>query len=258
MKRQLFLGLLLVSSLHAFAQPTTIRFGVEPADKPFEWKLPDGTLTGVDIDLGNAICEVLKAKCVWVENDFDSIIPALKAKKFDAILSGMAINAKRLTEIDFTQRLYKPPVQLIGKADSGLLPTPESLKGKRVGVQQGTTHETYANKYWRPAGVEVVAYKSAPDVFLDLANGRLDAALNNAATAAENFLSTPRGVGFSTLGGDVKDEVIFGVGVGIGVRKDDPQMKEALNNAIADLKRSGQYSKITTKYFKFDISGDAR
>ena len=168
----------------------------------------------------------------------------------------MSINVKRLTEIDFTQRLYKPPVRLVGKADSGVLPSPESLKGKRVGVQQGTTHEAYANKYWRPAGVEVVAYKSQPDVFIDLANGRLDASLNNVAQAEEGFLSTPRGVGFATLGSEIKDEAIYGVGVGIGVRKDDPQLKEALNKAIAELKRAGQFHQITSKYFKFDVTGD--
>lgn len=58
-----------------------IRFGTESAYAPFEYKTPDNKLVGFDIDLGNAICAKLKAKCVWVENSFDGMIPALKAKK---------------------------------------------------------------------------------------------------------------------------------------------------------------------------------
>ena len=74
-----------------------IRFGVDPTFAPFEWKDPQGKLAGFDIDLGNAICQQLQAKCVWVESNFDGIIPALKARKFDAILSGMYMteSAKR-------------------------------------------------------------------------------------------------------------------------------------------------------------------
>lgn len=70
----------------------TIRFGTESAYAPFEYKTPDNKLVGFDIDLGNAICAKLKAKCVWVENSFDGMIPALKAKKFDGILSSMTVN----------------------------------------------------------------------------------------------------------------------------------------------------------------------
>src|ERR1700741_707852 len=68
-----------------------IRFGVDPSYPPFESKAPDGSLAGFDIDLGNAICAKLKAKCVWVELDFDGMIPALQARKIDAILSDMSV-----------------------------------------------------------------------------------------------------------------------------------------------------------------------
>lgn len=88
---------------------STIRFGVEAAYPPFESKAADGQLQGFDIDLGNALCAQLKAKCVWVENAFDGLIPALQARKFDAIDSAMNINAKRSEQIDFTQPLYRTP-----------------------------------------------------------------------------------------------------------------------------------------------------
>lgn len=94
---------------------SVIRFGVDPTFAPFESKNPDGQLVGFDIDLGNAICAELKVKCVWVENAFDSIIPALRAKKFDAVLSAMTINDQRKKNVDFSDRLYNSPNRLIAK-----------------------------------------------------------------------------------------------------------------------------------------------
>jgi len=235
----------------AWAQSTgELRFGVEPGWKPFEYKLPGGALAGVDIDLGEAICRDLKQNCVWVENNFDSMLFALKEKKFDAILSGMSVTEKRLQEIDFSQVLYKPPVRLVGRAKSNLLPSPRRLRGKRVGVQQGSTEEMYANKYWRPKGVHIVSYRSQSEVYSDLASGRLDAALNAEREINESFLSTPQGVGFSLLGANVTDDVIYGSGVAIGVRKGDKALKDAIDRAITNIKKSGEYQKIMSKYFK--------
>jgi lysine/arginine/ornithine transport system substrate-binding protein len=115
-----------------------IRFGVDPSYPPFESKAPDGRLVGFDIDLGNAICAKLNAKCVWVENDFDGMIPALQARKIDAILSDMSVTQKRLQQIDFTSKISDSPTRMVAKTSSHLLPTAESLKGKSVGVEQGT------------------------------------------------------------------------------------------------------------------------
>ncbi|MGM7313853.1 transporter substrate-binding domain-containing protein, partial [Acinetobacter baumannii] len=72
-------------------------------------KIPDGKLTGFDVDLGNAICAKLKAKCVWVENSFDGMIPALKAKKFDGILSSMTVTDERAKQILFSSKIYNTP-----------------------------------------------------------------------------------------------------------------------------------------------------
>ena len=103
-----------------------IRFGVEASYAPFEYKTPDGKLTGFDIDIGNAVCAKLKAKCVWVENDFDGLIPALQARKFDAINSDMTITDQRKHAIAFTDPIYTIPNQMIAKKGSGILPTPKA------------------------------------------------------------------------------------------------------------------------------------
>ncbi len=136
-----------------------IRFGVDPTFAPFEWKDPQGKLAGFDIDLGNAICQQLQAKCVWVESNFDGIIPALKARKFDAILSGMYMTEKRKAQIAFSDKLYNGPVFLVARKNTLQGNTPEQLKGKTIGVEQGSAQETYVNQHWRPQGINIVAYQ---------------------------------------------------------------------------------------------------
>ncbi|GAB7528289.1 ABC transporter substrate-binding protein [Pseudomonas sp. 3A(2025)] len=251
-----FLGLasLALASTSVFAKdPNIIRFGVDPTFAPFESKQPDGQLVGFDIDLGNAICAQLKVKCVWVEVAFDSIIPALKAKKFDGILSAMTVNEKRKEAIAFSDRLYNSPSRLIAKADSGLVATAESLKGKRVGVAQGSTQEAFVKAKWAPNGVTMVSYTNQDMLYPDLVSGRIDATLTDAVVADMGFLQTPRNTGFAFAGDSVQDEKLLGQGIAIGLRKDDPQLLEAINGALAELHKNGTYDAIQKKYFSFDI-----
>ena len=232
-----------------------LRLGVEPGYAPFEMKTAEGELAGFDIDLGTEICKRIHAKCVWVENDFDGLIPSLKAKKIDAILSSMSITEKRQQEIDFTDKLYGTPARLVGPKGATLLPDAKSLAGKRVGVFQGTTAETYAKEHWASKGVDVVTYQAQELVYADLVNGRLDAAFQDAVAANDGFLKQPQGTAFSFSGPEVSDVKYFGVGAGIGLRKDDIALKSDMNKAIADMLKDGTYQSIAKKYFDFDIYG---
>ncbi|MFL9994744.1 ABC transporter substrate-binding protein [Paraburkholderia sediminicola] len=234
---------------------STIRFGVDASYPPFESKGADGKLTGFDIDLGNQICARLKAKCVWVENDFDGMIPALKAKKFDGVLSSMSMTPQRAEQVAFSDKLFNTPTRLIAKKGSPLLPTPESLAGKTIGVEQGTIQETYAKTYWEPKGARIVPYQNQDQVYTDLLSGRLDGALQDAVQADIGFLNTPRGAGFQFAGKDIVDAKILGNGAGIGMRKDDVDLKEKIDKAIADIIKDGTYKAIEKKYFVFDVYG---
>ncbi|RQO69302.1 ABC transporter substrate-binding protein [Aquitalea sp. FJL05] len=247
---------LMATSFGAFAKDwKEVRFGVDASYAPFESKAPSGQLVGFDIDLGTEICARMKAKCVWVENDFDGMIPALKAKKFDGVLSSMSINEARLKEINFSAKLFNTPTRMVAKAGSGLQPTAASLKGKRVGVEQGTIQEAYAKAHWAPGGVEVVPYQNQTLVLADLASGRLDASLQDAIQADEGFLKKPEGKGFAFAGGDLNDPKTLGTGAGIGLRKEDTDLKAAIDKAIAGMLKDGTYKKIEKKYFKFDVYG---
>ncbi|MCP3713219.1 ABC transporter substrate-binding protein [Paraburkholderia sp. CNPSo 3274] len=241
-------------SAGAFAADT-IRFGVDASYPPFESKAPDGKLVGFDIDLGNEICHRLNAQCVWIENDFDGMIPALKARKFDGVLSSMSMTPARKEQIAFSDKLFNTPTRLVAKTGSGIMPTAQSLKGKRVGVEQGTIQEAYAKAHWATAGVEVVPYQNQDQVYQDLLAGRVDAALQDAVQADVGFLKTPRGQGYSFAGGDLDDPVTLGNGAGIGLRKEDAALKTKIDGAIAGIIKDGTYKKIEKKYFDFDVYG---
>ncbi|MFL4355853.1 transporter substrate-binding domain-containing protein, partial [Escherichia coli] len=83
--------------------------GIEAGYPPFSFKTPDGKLAGFDVDIGNALCEEMKVKCTWVEQEFDGLIPALKVRKIDAILSSMTITDERKKSVDFTNKYYHTP-----------------------------------------------------------------------------------------------------------------------------------------------------
>ncbi len=167
---------------------STIRFGVDPSYPPFESKVPDGSLVGFDIDIGNELCRRLNAKCMWIENVFDGMIPGLKSRKFksrkfDGVLSTISMTPARVKQIAFTVKLFHVPTRLVAKSGSGIQPTAEGLMGKSVGVEQGSMQKTYAKAHWGAKGMTVVSYADQDQVYADLLSGRLDASLQNAVQA---------------------------------------------------------------------------
>ncbi|WP_144145166.1 ABC transporter substrate-binding protein [Paraburkholderia sp. BCC1884] len=231
----------------------TVRIGVDASYPPFESVAPNGQVVGFDADLTHALCARMNVKCVWVQQDLDGIIPALKGKKFDAIVSSLTITDKRREQIDFSDKLFDAPARMIARTGSPLLPTAASLKGKNVGVEQGSTQEAYAKAWWEPNGVTVVTYQNQDQVYADLAAGRLDAALQDEVQADAGFLKTPRGKGFAWAGPEVKDPKTIGEGTAIGLRKEDADLKAMFNQALAQVHQDGTFRKIEKQYFDFDI-----
>jgi len=236
----------------ASAEIKEIRWGTEAGYKPFMFKKSDGSLTGFDYDIGNAICEVLNAKCTWTEQAWDGIIPALNARKYDAILASMTITDERKRVIDFTGKYYNVGSQFIGRKDANH--TIEGLKGKTVGVQTGTVQENFI-KGEHP-DVTIKAYPSQDEVWLDLAAGRIDVGFTNKIVAVDSFVNTEKGKDFELFGPEFQQLKYFGEGQGIGVRKSDSELKEAITKAIAELRSNGKYKEINAKYFEFDIYGE--
>ena len=233
---------------------TEIKFGVDATYPPFESLSPSGQFQGFDIDLGKAICAYLKVKCVFISQSFDSIIPALQARKFDAILSSMTKTAQRAKAINFSSQMYDEPTSLIAKKDSGIKATVDSLKGKTVGVEAGTIQESYANTYWKPFGVNVVSYPGQDQVYSDLLSGRLDASLQDSVEADYGFLRTPKGQDYALVADITSDpKGVLGSYAAIGVRKDEPELLAKIDEAIAAILANGTYKKIESQYFNFSV-----
>ena len=158
----------------AQAQEKTLRIGTEGAYPPFNNLTSDGKLVGFDIDIAQALCDQMKVKCTFVAQDWDGIIPALQAGKFDAIVASMSITPERKEKVDFTHKYYNTPSALAVPKDSTLKGvTKADLAGKTIGVATTTTHFNYATKTYTDSTVK--GYPSSPEEQADLANGRLDA-----------------------------------------------------------------------------------
>jgi len=234
-----------------------IRVAIDPTYKPFTFKTADGKPTGFDVDIAQALCDELKAKCVFVEQVWDSMIPGLTAKKYDTIISSMSITEERKRQVDFTTKYYNTLSQIVVKNDIKTDGSPASLKGKKIGVLKGSTQEKYAMGELKKAGVNVVNYEAQDQVYLDIKSGRLDGTVADIMEVKGGFLDTPDGKGFGFVGQPLKFPKYFGEGAGAAVRKSDKELKEAMNKGIATIRSNGKWKQISDKYFPgTDIWGD--
>jgi arginine/ornithine transport system substrate-binding protein len=255
-RRHLAILALLAAAFGASAQAPDwkkIRLGVEGAYPPFSEIGTDGKIKGFDIDIANALCADMKAQCVQVTQDFDGLIPALQARKFDAIIASMTITEERKRSVAFTDKYYSTPARLIARKGSPLVPTVAGLKGKRIGVQRSTIHDRFATETFKDS--EIVRYTGQDQVYLDLASGRIDAMVEDAVAADSGFLKRPAGKDFSFIGPEFNDPKYFGIGAGIAVRKGDAELVAKLNQAIKNIRANGTYQKIAKQYFDFDVYG---
>lgn len=255
LKRVLAAISIALGTVVAHADQTEFRVGIDPTFEPYGFKTPDGTLTGFDVDFAKALCAEMKKNCVFVEQAWAGIIPALMAKKFDAIISSMSINEERKKVVLFTDKYSSAINRMVAKQGSAIDGTPATLVGKKVGAQKGSTQEAYAKKVYGAAGATVVGYAGTQDAYLDLVAGRVDAVIASALQIKTALLSKPEGKAFNYVGDVLTDPAIFGVGAGIALRMEDTALRDQLNAAIKATRANGAYKKVNDKYFDFDTYG---
>jgi arginine/ornithine transport system substrate-binding protein len=203
----------------------------------------------------------MKVECTLVQQDFDGMIPALQARKFDAVMASLSITEARKKAVAFSDKYYKTPNRMLVKASAGLTVSPiitvspAGLAGKRIGVQRASINDRYATDTFKQA--EIVRYARQDEIYLDLLAGRLDATLVDAVAATASFLKTPQGRGFAFAGPAFVEPAYFGAGVGVALRKGDSALLQRFNAAIAAVRRNGVYARLQQAYFDFDIYGEA-
>jgi lysine-arginine-ornithine-binding protein len=259
MKKQLFASLLagVVLALvagSASAEMKKVKIGTEGAYPPFNSIDPSGKVVGFDIDIGNALCAAANFECEWVVQDWDGMIPALQAKKFDAIIAQMSITEERKKVVDFTGKYSKTPAKFMATKGQKFDFTPDGLAGKVLGTQRATIHENFMRDNFPKSDIRV--YATQDEANADLAAGRLDLVLADSVALKEGFLKTTDGACCELVGPPYTDPKWFGEGAGIAIRKGETDLVDGFNAAIKKIRDDGTYKKINAQYFDFDVYGD--
>ena len=270
--KKTFLSFLASLFFFVSANADNIKIGTEGAYPPWNSKDAAGNLIGFEVELANELCKIMKHNCTIVEQDWDGMIPALVSRKFDAIMAGMSITDERKKTINFSQGYADEVASLAvmkGSKNEGLktlsainltdisadeqatLDTlAKAFKGKTIGVQTATIHQNFLDSGLM-GKVKVRTYKTQDEVNLDLAAGRIDAALAAAVAFTDYAEKSGKAVvltGPTFAGGD------FGNGVGVGIRKGDSELLNDFNAAIDKARDEGIISRLAIKHFGFDAS----
>jgi len=268
----LSIGIFGVASI---ANSQTIRIGTEGAYPPWNNLNSAGELEGAEIDFGNEACERMGVTCEWVTQDWDGIIPALLQGKYDIIIAGMSITEERKEKVNFTTGYMTDGARFAvlknsglanlniagmakvnlnnagGKEQAAIGQLIAAMDGKTVCVQSSTIHQNFLEKHMSGA-VDVKLYQAVDDHNLDLAAGRCDAVLADVGSIID-FMESDGGVDVAFTGPTFSGGV-FGDGVGGAVRKEDTDILDMWNAAIAEMSKDGTTAEITKEWFGRDIS----
>lgn len=231
-----------------------LRLGLDSAPyPPFYEADTSGNFVGWETEIGDALCAAMNEECVWVGVAWDGIIPALLAKKIDAIVGSMSITEERMKTIAFSDKYYNTPAAIVAPKSMDIDGNPESVKGKIIGVQVSTTHQNYVEAHFEAMADSVKTYQDFNEHNQDLLAGRVDAIVAD-SLAMSDFLNSAEGADFE-IKANLADDEIFGPGVGAGIRKEDTELVEKFNAAIKQIREDGTFDEISAKYFDFDIYG---
>ncbi|CAO3437340.1 transporter substrate-binding domain-containing protein [Azospirillum doebereinerae] len=243
-------ALLCLSSAAFAASP--IRIATEGAYPPFNFTQPDGKVAGLEVELANALCERMARPCTVEAQDWDGIIPGLLAKKYDAIMATMNITPEREKTIGFSAPYMVVPAYFVAPVKSAIDGSPDSLRGKSVGAQTSTTHYRYVEKHFG-GSVSLKTYDTASNLLADLKAGRIDAAITTGATASD-WVKGDAAKSLRLVGQPVVDPAVFGPGIGVGLRKEDTELKQAFDTAIRSVVADGTLVRIAARYVDFSIT----
>jgi cystine transport system substrate-binding protein len=223
----------------------TLKVALEGTYPPFNYKEKNGELAGYDVDVARLVASKLGLKVEFVSSEWASILAGLAAGKYDVIISQVGINPKREQAFDFSQPyIYSMPQLIVRNNETAVYKSLADLKGKKLGVGQGSVYEQQAKAV---AGIEVRSYAAAPDTMSDLASGRIDAALNDSLMSAHLLK-------ISKLPIKAGAQVGAAERMGIPFKKGNPEFKQALNKVLADAAADGSLKAISVKWFGIDVS----
>jgi arginine/lysine/histidine/glutamine transport system substrate-binding/permease protein len=225
----------------------TLVFGTDATYPPFERKVGD-KIEGFDVDLGTEIAREMGARARWENIAWDGIFPALHARKFDLVMSGVTITAERKKGLGFSRPYFLSGQTVVRRRGDGRITGSGDLPGKIVAVQQETTGQYAVEKLGLP-GERIRRFETLPDALLDVRNKRADAAVGDLPALRDLIRK-----GFPEL------EIVGGVfvreNVGIVARPADTALLRAVNDALARLLADGRYARIYAKWMLEPLPAD--
>jgi octopine/nopaline transport system substrate-binding protein len=252
-------GLISVAGM-ALADNGILRIGTEGDAPNFSMADAAGNVTGFDADVANALCAKLEMTCQFVVQSFSTLVPSMDTDRFDVIISGLGITDERREKIDYTIPYASTPQYFVVAKDSPLASAKDldtilaGLKGKTVGVVNGTTYARFVAKMAPEATLNT--YEATTQQLADLAAGRVDAALSDSPTWAD-FFKTPESAGYTRI--DLRilptaDHETLGYGMGVGLKKGNAELQAKLDTAMCELITDGTIAASSMKWFGEDYT----
>ncbi|SFB24820.1 amino acid ABC transporter substrate-binding protein, PAAT family [Collimonas sp. OK607] len=214
-----------------------IRVVTDSTFPPFEF-FKDGKRTGFDIELMETLAKSMGKKIEWTDIDFKGLIPGLISKRFDVAASAIYVTEDRRKVVDFTDPYYPGGLVIVVKNGNNTILKPADLNGKHIAVQVGTKSVNYLKEYFPQ--VDRVEVEKNQEMFNLVEIGRADAAVTGKPAALEYVKARP---GLKVIDKPVSVELY-----GFAVRKDLPEVTQALNAALKKAKLDGSYDKLVKKW----------
>ena len=267
------LGVLALPGVAAAKEWKTVTIALEGAYAPWNLTNPDGSLDGFEPELAKYLCAHAKLDCKLIPQDWDGMIAALNAGKFDVIMDALSITDERKQVIDFSIPYAATHAAFAATKDSAFAnaagtgtvvkftpeltdskPTIEALrqkfKGATIGIQAATVYAKFIYDNFGDIAT-VREYKTGGERDLDLETGRLDLAFDDAVYLLSAFEKANGSLAFT---GPEVGGTIFGVGEGLGLRKSDPELKAKFDEAIKAALADGTIKTLSMKWFKTDVT----
>lgn len=229
-----------------------IRFITDSDYPPFHYYDEVGELTGFNIDLAQAICEVLGVECQIVATNWSSLIPAIETGEADAAIASIRITAEALKSADFTLRYYATPARFAARKESEITDIrPETIKGLKIGVAKESGHEAYLKTFF--PGAPIAAFDTSEAAQRALKEGAIDLVFADGVSLAFWFNGVESERCCEFRGGPFLDSRFFGEGVGIAVKKGNRNLVQALNYALEQVHARGTYEELFLRYFPMNF-----
>ncbi|AYD40325.1 amino acid ABC transporter substrate-binding protein [Clostridium fermenticellae] len=232
------------NSLQKVKDAGKFTIGLDDSYPPMEFRDDKSNLVGFDIDLGNALAKKIGVKLEVTTTDFNGIVLALKSGKFDAIISSLSMTQERKKEIDFVGPYVDGGQIIVTRKNDDSIKTKSDLKGKILSAQLGSTGDQAAKKV--EGAKTVKEYDKVTEAFHDLAIGRTDALIVDGQVGG--YYVKKDSDKYKILNERLTKEPI-----GIGIKKEDKELKKSLQKALDELKSDGTLSKLSIKWFGYDI-----